>query len=76
MLDRIDREDAEEALDLLIEWPGQEVTARLLERTRSERWWERQNAFLVLKTRGEAAAVDKEALAILDLLHGPTCIDR
>ena len=64
------------AIDILVRWPDPTVEERLLERMTSVRWWTRKNAITVLEERGVGHAIDVEAVAILDLLHGPTCADR
>jgi hypothetical protein len=52
------------------------VTDELLALSASPDWARRHNAVFVLDERGEADAVDREAVAILDVLTGPTCKDR
>ncbi len=65
-----------EAMDLLVESPADDVTDALLERVADDSWLVRHNALIVLDERGAKDRVDLEALAIQDLLSGPTCKQR
>lgn len=64
------------AMDLLVEYPREEATEALLERVKADSWDVRHNALLVLDERGLKGRVDLEALAVQDLLTGPTCKQR
>jgi hypothetical protein len=75
-LAQLSREEASAAVDLLVQVPSTAVTRLLLEASRHDEWKTRHNAVLALVARGEADKVDMEALAIRDLLEGPTCVLR
>jgi hypothetical protein len=75
-LTQLGREDAVAAVDLLAHVPSGEVTRRLVEHSRHDEWHTRHNAVHALEARGEGEKVDREALAVKDLLEGPTCAQR
>ncbi|MFZ9886666.1 MAG: protein kinase domain-containing protein [Myxococcota bacterium] len=64
------------ALDLLGDQRSDAVTKRLLERTLDESWAVRRNALQALGERGAKERANFEAIAIKDLLTGPSCVQR
>jgi tetratricopeptide (TPR) repeat protein len=64
------------AMEYLIAFGGDAVNGELVMLTGSESWQRRHNAVYVLEQRGAVDVIDREQVAALDLLTGPTCRDR
>jgi hypothetical protein len=76
VLGRLDRDEPDRALDILVAWPDASVKDRLVVLTKHESWNVRHHAVTALEEREEAFAIDLEAVAMLDLAKGPECRDR
>jgi serine/threonine protein kinase len=72
----LDQPEPTAASAFLIDLDSAAVTDKLLAQIRDRSWARRHNALYVLEERGEADSIDFEALAVQDLLEGPTCKHR
>jgi serine/threonine protein kinase len=75
-IDQLERRKADTAIKLLIAWPDDTVTPRLIELSQSGGWWPRHHAVRVLTERGLEDKVDRTKLAIVDLDTGDKCTMR
>ncbi len=76
VLGRLQLDEPDRALDILVAWPDAKVKDRLVALTKDESWNVRHHAVTALEEREEAFAIDLEAVALLDLTTGASCKDR